>query len=90
VDEVTAERLAELVIAAPGPPNVTAAGVGATPLPAALLAGRTSTGQWAAGIAFLFHRWSRRALATVWVPAAMVRPHPGVELSPRAPRSACR
>jgi hypothetical protein len=69
----------QLVIAAPGPPIVTAAVVMATPVPAVLLAwGRTSTGQWAAGIAFLFHRWSRRALVTVWVPATMVRPHPGL------------
>jgi hypothetical protein len=59
---------------------LTVAGVAATHAPAALLAcGRTSTGQWAAAIAFLYHRWSRRALVTVWVPAATVQPHPGLD-----------
>jgi hypothetical protein len=77
---MTAEQLAELVIEAPGPPIVTAAGVASEPAPAALLAwGRTSTGGWAAGIAFLYRHWSRRALVTMWVPADIVRPHPGTD-----------
>jgi hypothetical protein len=82
VDEVTAGRLAELVASASGPPLVTATGVSHAPVPAALLAwGRTSNGRWAAGVAFLFHRWNRRALVTVWLPAEKVGPHPGVDYS---------
>jgi hypothetical protein len=82
VEEVTARVLAEAVHAAPGPPLVTATGVMDTPVPAALLAwGRTHDGQWMAGIAFLFHRWSRRALVTVWMPASAVQPHAGLDYS---------
>lgn len=47
--------------------------------------GPDADGPWVAGIAFLYHRWSRRALVTVWVPAANVEPHPGLDYS-RVPR----
>lgn len=80
--ELTAEQLGELVVAAPGPPLVTTTGLGIGPTPAAMLAwGRTSTGPWVAGIAFLYRRWNRRALVTVWVPAATVQPHSGMDYS---------
>jgi hypothetical protein len=73
---LTADELAALVTAAPGPPLVTAHGVTHEPVPAALLVwGRRPDGAWAAGIAFLLRHWSRRALITMWVPAAAVQPH---------------
>jgi hypothetical protein len=73
VDAVTAERLAELVAAAPGPPMVIAQTSTGQSVPAALLAwGRAEAG-WMAGIAFLGGSGQRRAVITMWAAASSVR-----------------
>jgi hypothetical protein len=81
MEAVTAERLAELVTAAPGPPMATAETTTGQSVPAALLAwGRADTG-WMAGIAFLGGSGQRRAIITMWAASSSVRPVPGVDYS---------
>jgi hypothetical protein len=82
---VTAERLAELVTAAPGPPMVTAQTSTGQSVPAALLAwGRADTG-WMAGIAFPGGSGARRAIITMWAASSSVRPVSGADYR-RVPR----
>lgn len=81
MDGVTAERLADLVTAAPGPPMVTAQTTTGQSVPAALLAwGRADTG-WMAGIAFVSGSGQRRAIITMWAASSSVRPASGVDYS---------
>lgn len=73
MEGVTAERLAGLVAAAPGPPMVVAQTSTGQSVPAALLAwGRAEAG-WMAGIAFLAGGGERRAVITMWAAATSVR-----------------
>lgn len=74
MEVVTAERLAELVAAASGPPMVMAETSTGQSVPAALLAwGRAEAG-WMLGIAFLAGSGGRRAVIMMWAAASSVRP----------------